>query len=222
MTTIVGGSPAQRALLEEILAGFGSDGIDTIELTTLDPAEGWGGGEQIFVNAEDVRTSWEAMLVAIAFRRRSARANLPKVKVIADPGGASSLDYTPRPLPPLSDSELAAFRSDIEAAAGTATLAVEVLLPQAHAFAVTLRVDEPHEYLRYQLFPFIQKMADWRDRCDGTYIEVVDDKPGPAFVTGNYRYGGMGTHREDVACCTPFGRGGLSSPPPPPCPVFDA
>jgi hypothetical protein len=222
MATIVGGSPAQRELLEEILSGLGSDRIDTIELTPLDPADGWGRGERMFVDTHDVRTSWEAMLIAAAFRRGSARDGLPKVAVLAQPDGASTLSSVPPPLEPLDDSDVDAFRRDVEAAVRAAKLeVVEVLRPEAHAFALRARVDEPHAYLRFELRPFLEVAARWRDRCDGIYSEVVDEQPTPVLAAGWYRYGSLTTSREDVACCTPFTSGALLAPPPPRCPVFD-
>jgi hypothetical protein len=220
MTTVAGGSDAQRALLEEILVGLGSNRIDAIELTSLE-----GRGEQLFVRADDLRTRWEARLVATAFTRRSAEAGLPKVAWLAGRDGGSTLESVPAPPAPLADSDVEAFRKDVEAAAGVARLEpVDILRPQAHAFALRLRVVEPHAYLRYQHRHFLEAVARWRERCDGIYTEVVDEKPVNVFTAGWYRHGGFAGTRGDVACCAPdlgLSRG-IDEPPRPRCPVFDA
>jgi hypothetical protein len=173
----------------------------------------------------DSRAFWDATLIAFAFARRSRDVGLTKIAYFSDPDGGQTLGHARPAAEPLSPARVEAFCKDIAGAARDATVErIEVLRPQGHAFAITLHVLEPHAYLRRRLVPFLEAVAEWRERCDGIYTEVRDGQPRPVLFAGWHRSGGFSGARRDLACCAPHL--GLSrpleEPPPPICPIFDA
>jgi hypothetical protein len=230
---VVGASPKQLEILRDILRRLGPTRVTGVVVRPHDPEfeehvtpPPGPHGVEIAVTtsaAEDLRGAWEAELLGFAFARRSMSAGLAKVAWLDLGDTGSTLEHAPPPAAPLDGNAIKRFRTAVAAAAGDATLdGFDLLRPEGHAFAIRVRVDEPHAFLRSHSQPFLTALAEWRERCDGIYAEVHDAAPNPVLAVGMHRSGGMSSTRADVRCCAPFL--GLSQPiewqPPPPCPVF--
>lgn len=227
-----GASPDQLEVLREILAGLGSIRITRVVVRPHDPVfeedvapppRPYGDEIVVATAPEDRRGDWEAELLALAFARRSNAEGLTKVAWFAFSRGGRTLEYAQPAAPPLSPKAIDRLRADLAAAADDATLErFDVLRPQGHAFAIVVRVDEPHAFLRSHSRQFLNSLAEWRERCDGIYAEIRDGEPKAALTVGWHRGGGFSSTRRDVECCAPFL--GLGHPfgwqGTPPCPVF--
>jgi len=135
-----------------------------------EPPPGPYGDELVFeLDPGDARGAWEATLVAHAFARRSLAEDSTKVARFSYPGAGSSLDFVlPGATEPLTHGGVDCFRADVAEAIGDASVEeLDVLRPQGHAFAIVLRVDEPHSFLRFRVTPFLERIARWRRSCDG-------------------------------------------------------
>jgi hypothetical protein len=240
---VTGGTEEQRALLTSILDGFGPSTIEVIELgewvDTFDEHASLGHvptTEEIEAtrgtvlrlldpNPPPIRAWWEAWLVAIAFRGRSAEQGLEPVVHFATAGGGTWLRRSTAPtLAALEPDAIERMRGEIAAAVESAEAQLQhldILHPAGHACALSVRVDEPHAFLRQRLRPLLESLEPWADACGRQrYLEVSDGGAYPALESAQYAYGGMGSVRPDVTCCWGGSRGGIDAPPPP-CPVFD-
>ena len=93
---------------------------------------------------------------------------------------------------------------------------IEFLQVAGLAIAVTLRVRDPHTFLRCDLRRFVEESGH-NDRSRlSSYVEIFDDAPRAAYASAP----GMTTARRDVPCCAPIHRASLFAAPPPPCPVY--
>jgi hypothetical protein len=229
---IEGASPEQLEILREILAGLGSARITGVVVREFDP--GHEGdlppppgpyGDEIVVATPpgDNRGRWEAGLLARSFVRRSQSAGLTRVASFGYAGGATGLDSVRPAAAPLDADAIVRLRAEVAAAPGEATLeGIDVLQPQGHAFAIAVRVDEPHAFLRSESRTFLTCLSEWREQCDGIYAEIRDADPSPAMTVGWFQGAGFSSWRGEVECCAPFlglSRG-ISWQGPPPCPVF--
>jgi hypothetical protein len=235
--SIEGASPEQRDLLLEILAGLRSAAIARIELRPhepeppeegLDPPAHPRRGEDIVVDVEpySIRASWEVDLLATTYRRRAREVKLGRVvwgelRWSGRTYSGTSLEgrEARRPLKP---QETEALQAAISTAAADELERMQVLKPDAHAVAVTLRVAEPHAFMRLRLQDFLRAAHDWNQRLAGFYLEVRDDQPGAVYMQGWVGSGGIASTRPDLECCAPPTLGmAIDAPPPPRCPVFD-
>jgi hypothetical protein len=236
---VEGGSPAQRRVLGEILAGLGESSLELVRLREWEqPVEGEpaptpeemeasrGTAIEIMRPAPaGVRAWWELHLAGYAYDFASRAAGLTRVVWLGNVRGEG--DRVGELLvdrPALSADDVAALRRDVESAAreAGAALELEVLRPRAHALAAVLRADEPHALVRRGLPAFLGLVHPWVQRCAGRYVEVQG--PAGELLVEICSAGGWGmsaTARE-VLCCSPSW--GLSSPidapPRPRCPVF--
>jgi hypothetical protein len=126
----------------------------------------------------------------------------------------------------LTQDELDRLRTDLETYArdaGAHVDGIDVLQPHGHAWAVSLRVDEPHAFLRRRFRSFFSAVEPWKQQHPlPRYIEVRDAQPQPVLVTAYSGAFGSASTRRDVECCNPLVSFGepLLAPPPPVCPVF--
>jgi len=230
---IEGASHEQLDLLREVLAGLGSTRITDILVREFDPGfEGdlppppgpYGDEVAIATAPEDHRGAWEAGLLARSFAHRSQSAGLTKVAWFSHGGGGTTLEYVPPAAAPLDEETIARVRADVERSVADATVErFELLRPQGHAFAIEVRVIEPHAFLRSHARPFLTALGTWRTQADGVFAQVCDADFAPVLTVGWYQNGGFSSTRRDVECCAPFlglSRG-IMSPDPPPCPIFD-
>jgi hypothetical protein len=106
---------------------------------------------------------------------------------------------------------------------------LDLLRLPAPAWALVVRVDEPHAFLRHRLRALLDELDPIGRRASADYVEVRDDRQEAAFVHARMTSGTWGmagwSARRDLKCCAPeprgFGGGIDMPPPPPPCPVFD-
>lgn len=231
--TVEGGTPAQQRLLREILAGLGDTEIELVrledwvddfegEVPTPEEIEASRGTCVRLVKPDPAgyRPDWEIGLVARAFDYRSAEEGLPPV-VWLQVGSQHGSVVSGWRREPLDERSLEQLSADIVRAAGEADARVgylEILRPDAHAWAVCLRVEEPHAFCRQGFRRFHEAVEHWSQLCAGRYLEVRDDGEHSVLMTAN----GRSSLRRDLACCDPLfiiGRG-IDSPPRPRCPVF--
>ena len=98
-----------------------------------------------------------------------------------------------------------------------------VLRPAGHAWALSVRVAEPHAFLRQRLRSMLDRLEPWAEACGRQrYIEIRDGGPDPALVLAQWAHGGMSSVRGDLKCCSPLVSFGveIDAPPTPACPVF--
>ena len=238
---IEGATPEQAELLVEIVAGLGEtriealrvepwDPVDWDELASVgiergDPRHAMPTGVAIvaaWADPADFRTEWEAVLLGGAFRDRSAERGLPLVLWVAGPDGGHALSPpVARPTP--GERERKALEESFQVAAATTGALLdrlEILEPLGLAPAATIAVPEPHAFLRHGLRAFLRLSGHFDDTWDGSLVHVVDGEDEPASRTAHSRGWGMGSAREDLACCDPFvRRGALFAPPRPACTV---
>jgi len=214
---IEGASPAQEAILREIFEGLESSEIEAVRVERHD--ERGLGLEVTQPDPLDVRGQWEAVLVAHAFRDRSAGNQLDPVAWVGTPGSGHAVGgpRTARPTPQDRDE----IRGRVESAAAETDALLdrlEILQPLGVAKAVTLAVANVHAYLRYGVRAFLKLSGHYDDAFDGSFVAIVDGERLPAWVTGYAGHWGIGTRRPDVECCDPrvsFGVPIYYSGPPP-------
>lgn len=231
---IEGASPEQEQLLNEIVDALGATTIETIHVRPFDPGppENPNGpppgphGFELHATTETMRGHWETQLIAAAFRARSEESGLPRVVWVSVPDSGSTLEWSGQRLrDALTEAEVSALEKHVRraaAAAGVEDVQLQLLRPHGHALAVTVRVAEPHRFLRFALHPLRNELIPWLNRLEGLYKEVLDDDPRPAWSEAASPAGGGACVRGDVVCCAgPVGFGpGYDEPGPPPCPVF--
>jgi hypothetical protein len=238
---IEGATPEQAELLLEIVAGLGETRIEALRVEPWDPID-WDEMASLGIERGDpryaspigvavvaswpdpagFRSEWEAVLLGNAFRDRSAERGLPPVLWVAGPDGGHALSSPSARSTPSEEERKGLEESFQVAAAVTGVLLdrLEILEPLGLAPAATIAVAEPHAFLRHGLRAFLRLSGHVDDRWDGSLVEVVDGEEDPAWRTAYSRGWGMGSVREDLACCDPFDRDHtLLAPPRPACTV---
>ncbi|MDQ5821909.1 MAG: hypothetical protein M3540_10745 [Actinomycetota bacterium] len=124
------------------------------------------------------------------------------------------------------DRDGVVLRALVEAAAGEELEELEILRPYGFAAAVTLRVPEPHLFIRLVLKQFLEQSSHYSGLWDGSFVEVRDGKNDPAWISAYAARttSGAGSVRPDVECCADAAlhrSHSISWEGPPPCPVFD-
>lgn len=210
---IVGGNGSQRDLLREILAEMPGNALTRVAIVDkVYRGEAGVGLDFDSAGGDPLRSDWEEMLAAGAFRDLSAQRGLTPV-VGLPPASAVSSETSPDAAARLSTKlRLAA------AASGATIERMSVYRVGGLAPAVLLRVQDPAPFLRDRLSRFLEAFGDrWRS-YDGTFVEVVDAND--RFVWGagtnpRVSHGSVGT-RPDLAGCSPVLSHGTT---PPPCPT---
>jgi hypothetical protein len=229
---IEGGTPAQRELLGEILAGLDSDRIVRVAILEPHPDLKPFDAGDVMLSVEyagdgpDTRAHWESWLVAGVFQYRSHTLGLPGVVWLEEGGGGNRLEYRPHPIrEPGGDPAAVVERVEQAAAVAGADVArIEILQPFGFALAITLRVPDAPEFLHDRLEGFLIELEDRWQRWEGTLIEVVDAQGRPVWRTagGSRMSIGAGWTAPELAGCWPhhgIGSGPIGAPPPPPCPT---
>jgi hypothetical protein len=228
---IAGASPEQEALLREVLSRLTGRiralrvepyEQDWTELASLgiergDPSHAREGVSLVLPGKTepDLRTGWELLLLARAFRTLSAERGLPQVRWVQMPDSGHTIEWD-------SERKRTYERPQEErvvyAAAATGAIVdrLESLEPHESACAVALALAEPHAFFRHGLGAFC-RLADLHDPY---FLEVVDGESEPAWTRACA--GACTTSsRADVTCCAPFGciSRAIYDPGLPPCPV---
>jgi hypothetical protein len=108
------------------------------------------------------------------------------------------------------------------AATGANVLDVTVLTSNRHFGAelwpaVTLQADDPADYLKHRLKPFLDEIRYGRRSA---YVEVVDAQGAFAWEAGAAGTTGMLHIRRDLDACSPIQHSQpVTAPPPPVCPA---
>jgi hypothetical protein len=228
---IHGGTPEQRALLQSIGDGLAPTGIRSVAVRTIEvvgfPSKTW-----VELRAEprsngsvSPRARWEALVIAGAFRDRSAEQNLGEVRYLDGTQiAAGSPDRDPSP-EAASAAERIGIARAVARSADEQHAAVEqldVLTPAGPAVVLVLRVGDPAAFVKHRVLPLLELW--WTSaRLEGGYL-LVEDADGrlvyERYFSSRIPASG-GRVRPELAGCDPVGRT-FANPnvaPPPPCPA---
>ncbi len=222
-TKIVGASPAQKEILLQALSGVGDRRIETI--TIEEPEPGWEGDVALRFSpraeaVDEMRTSWEAWLVANAFAVRSRELGLQSVAYVALPGEASAIGEATHEMAGRGTAaKVKAFvrRLEVESKRADANVQqIEVLHPLDYAVAATLQVSDPAEFLERRAPRLFERLGEPPGDFD---LRFVDSKGAGVSENWHAASGGAVWVRKDLDGCSPY----LVSRPigytPPPCPA---
>ena len=228
---ITGGTPAQRALLRQIVRAQATTQIVGLEIApanaTWHPVRP--GDVQLTATLagtgrharDNTLGAWETWIVGGAFRDRSAALGLPRVLVVGDDAGAQRATGGPHPAGRRA-ADLSGFRrrvAAIVARSGARIIAVRVGDPDGYSAIVALQVADPAAFLQHDLGPLDVRLQGLH--ADGTFI-VLYERSGRLLYSegGSQRLssglGGPGDPR--YGSCIPNQMTGVSLAPPPPCP----
>jgi len=200
---VVGGSPEQRALLAEILAGMGTPLLERVVVREPDPIWNYAEPGDVEVVVEDVKGSgvrgwWDAWVVALSFGDRSEELCLPRVVAGMVRGDGSLLvgPDEPPPRPPCRDAS-EEDASALAARHGAVLVRFERLTPGMLAYAVTVAAPHPAGFLEAELERFSEGVWSLATGCAGSYLEILDDDGGLVWAGGIAHSNGttMFTHR---------------------------
>ena len=221
-TTIIGGTPEQRAIIEETLAGLGTTQVHSVWVRDK-VSEKWFGatpdsvGIDVKYKGTDAFTAWQAWIVADVFGRRSLELGLQPVAVVGVNGDQSagldfSEDLKERQMTRAEADQALRHVAEIAADHGASTRA-RVFEPSRLAFAIEFRTEKPAEFLRHGLRPALAPIES--GGTEGDQVTVVDARGERVLETG---WGVWA--RWDLRSCAPYGWfGSPNMPAPPPCPV---
>ena len=212
VTTVTGGTVAQRRLVEQILRGMPGHLISRV---TIAPASyrGQTGVMLRFAGAspDSLRLDWEQMLLAGAFRDLSAQRHFARVIGFPPPSPLTAARLTPRAV----EKRLRAAAAE----AGATVVTLRAYRPHGLAPLLVIRVDsDPAVFLKDKLPALLSSFGDrWRD-YEGTFVEAVDADGAFIWAAGaapRTSHGSVGT-RAGLEGCSPVANWG---PTPPPCPA---
>jgi hypothetical protein len=233
-TVVTGGPVRERNLLQTVLRGMKTTTLTRVAIRPVRGRRETDGGAAVPIafmaapGGPSVRRQWDEWIVAGAFSRRLLAADLP-----AEVDGSSSEGgFTARPKlagqpdpRPLSRSQEAAVIKGIRTAArrsGGTVVRLEVHRPYGVAVALSLSAEDPATFLKEKLRPLIGSLGVQRQRLEGMYLAVLDERRRLALEWGAWTRNPAGSYwvRRDLANCSPIEQ---SEPPgaekPPPCPA---
>jgi hypothetical protein len=206
---IAGGSPAQRALLRQIVATLPPYRMGRLR---IEPASG---GVALHAPVQAVRPTWKLLVAGAAFADRSADRGLPPVvEIDSRHAGWPTSNAGPRP-PRATTARVEAARRSLHRLAeqsGARGFELTLSTPDAVAVALRLRVDHAAAFLQHRLRSLVIHAQAREARYEGLLIEV-DDRNGMAWADAETRLGGLSFVRPSLAGCNPF-------PPPGPLPAL--
>ena len=232
-TKIVGASPKQASVLEEILAGLGPTKLDSIEITR--PGDVWktappgAVGIRIDGPNEDMLSIWHAWLVADAFEERSKELDLPPLAYVSDPDGEMGVGgeddqeertvLTVEAAQPIAKRLRPAFQAH-----GAEVRHLELVHPKRPAFVIELEADDPAAFLLFD-FPAVLSPPDagLDGGLGGVYTRVIDTEGDLVFewAIATVPGGTRESHwiRPDLQGCDPIKVSGPPGRVVPPCPA---
>jgi hypothetical protein len=214
-TKILGGTPQQRKVLREVLAGIGPTKLEEVEIKQSQQKPGYV-GLVVPHDAENVLAAWHTWLLAQGFAERSRELDLPVVSFLAGERGAldgESLGPVPAgPGPTLSDAMRAAAAARRAAKLhGAEVRRLEILKPHGYAFLVELQVEgDQARFLRYGLPRVLHFLGGPQPieetAFTGDYALVLDGDgqrvwEGAEAATGHQM---GGAYRRDLVECGPY------------------
>jgi hypothetical protein len=233
-TVVRGGPQRERALLRSVLSGMQKTTLTRVAIGPLEARREADGGAAVPITftlvpgGPTVRRQWDEWIVAGAFSRRLLAAGLSAEVDGADGRGG----FTARPkLPgqpdprPLSRSQEAAVVKGIRSAArrsGGDVVRLEVHRPYGVAVALSLAAEDPASFLKGKLRPLIGRLSAHRQRLEGIYLAVLDERGRLALEWGAWTRNPAGSYwvRRDLANCSPIEQSEPpGSEPPPDCPA---
>ncbi len=208
-TRIVGGSPAQQALLRQIVDGAAPTGIPDLHIVAAP------GGVKLTAPTVELRATWETLVVGAAFFDRSAALGLPRVvEVDTLHTGLPTSNATGNEPTHATASTAATIRTTmlrLVEASGARPAEVTVSTPDAPAVAIRVRVKDAAWFMRRKLRRLVAAAGTHQSRYDGLLIEV-DDAHGRAWADASTRLGGASYVRPKLRGCNPFPPPGLPGP----------
>lgn len=146
---------------------------------------------------------------------------MPTAAVLIQPDGASGIHAHAIDLEPPSDRDGVVLESLARAAGGSLLTSLVIRRPYGYAAELTLRVDEPHSFLRSMLHGLIAPFA--APAWEGFYVEILDRDGEPGWFRGcsSRSTSCISSTRRDLECCGWQGLGHPIEWEPPVCPVFD-
>jgi hypothetical protein len=226
-TPITGGSPAQRALLREVVSGFGPTRSRRFALAPL--AGHWNvptpGAVSLTAYGKGSRPEWESWVLTGAFNVRARERGVPPIAVAGSGDVASNAGGVGTGPPRATAGGAAQLATRIERAADR--FDVEIVRATVHrpyglAASVVVRPDDPAAFLRHRVLAFTAAIGDRFESLDGLYLLVLDTRNSRVLLSMNgsrLSIGGVAV-RPDLEACSPFlHRSSTSAPAPPPCPA---
>lgn len=225
-TKIVGATPRQEEILRASLSGIGDDRIETV--TIEEPEPGWGSSPgDVAVRfsprkqaAHDMRTAWEAWLIADAFAVRSHELGLPSVAYMAYPGEASVIGEAAYEMARRgTKAKVDAFVRlvEVESKRADAQLQeIKVLRPLDFALAITLQVADPAEFLERRAPKFFERLGEPPGDFDLRFVDSQENR-----IAENWHALSTGSVwvRQDLDGCSPYLVSRSTLYKPPPCPT---
>jgi hypothetical protein len=175
-----------------------------------------------------VRRQWEQWIVAGAFSRRLDAAGLPADVDASDRSGAFTArprvagHPDPGPLPRRQETAVVQAIRRAARRSGGEVVRLEVHRPYGAAVALTVAAEEPASFLKERLRRLIAQLGTQRQKLEGLYLAVLDERRRLALEWGAWTRNPAGSYwvRRDLANCSPIEQ---SEPPgaeePPPCPA---
>jgi hypothetical protein len=210
---IAGGSPAQRALLRQIVATLPPYRLGRLRIAPVP------GGVAVRAPVHAIRPTWKLLVAGAAFSGRSADGDLPPVvEVDTRRAGWPTSNAGPRP-PRATEARVDTARRRLRRLAqdsGASRFVLTVSTPDAVAVVLRLHVARAATFLQHRLRTLVIHAQAHQASYDGLLIEV-DDRHGMAWADAETHLGGESFVRPGLAGCNPF-------PPPgpmpslPPCP----
>lgn len=232
-TVVEGGKARQRALLRRAVGGMQKTTLKRIEFGQVEaPRKGRPRPAAAItfttVPGPSVRRQWEEWIVTGAFSRRLDAAGLPAQVQATGRGGAFTARPKLRGQPdprPLSRGQEGAIIKGIRSAAtrsGGDVVRLEIHRPYGVAVALSLAPKNPARFLKTKLRPLLTRLGVHRQRLEGIYLAVRDERRRLALEWGSWTRNPAGSYwvRRDLADCSPIEQ---SEPPgaepPPDCPA---
>jgi hypothetical protein len=221
-TTIIGGTPKQRTIIEETLAGLGPTQIHSVYVRAkVDQA--WAGatpdsvGIDVKYKGTDGFTDWQSSIVGNVFGRRSLELGLQPVAVVGvngDRSANSDWSSDAKEVPMTREDANKALRRVAEIAAEHgASTSMRLFEPSRLAFALEFRTAKPAKFLHSGLRPALRPIDT--ENHEGSYVLVLDANGDRVLEAG----GGVWV-RPDLLSCSPYGYyGSPDMPELPPCPA---
>jgi hypothetical protein len=223
-TRIIGGTPRQRAVLREVLAGLGPSRILSIKIHK-ERHDGYPPGPGV---SFDARTTgeryafWQAETAARVFARRSLELHLPRVTSVRDEDGgyatyAGDFDAALKKEPlTIADAMIDLGRvADKAERYGARRARLRLFQPDRPAFAVEFQADDAADFLVNGLEPTLSWItSEDYQRFDGLYVKVTDARGETVYEAGaGLSLSGIG------ASCAHY-QTGIDLGPIPPCPAL--
>lgn len=207
---VVGGSAAQRHLVEEVVRRLGGTQLRRITITpsgkgrvrlTMGPPR----VERSRANLA-VRIEWDASLVSYSSLRLSLAQGLPAVEGFSVAGKQLTFrSLRPRPLPRFDRSRIVPSVARAVKRSGGRPIEFNLFRPAGPALAVVIATKHAGRFIQQRLEPIIVALNTIAPRLDGFYVAVTDSRRRVVFAFGRAEMRGENTStvyvRDDLAGC---------------------